>query len=69
MRLGESEEEQDEKKKAIKDKLPGATRHYDPWEDLFREFHSDNELILKSKVSGLCLKFRKFHIFLRKFGI
>lgn len=35
--------------KAVASHIPGASKDYDPWEDLFREFYHNNQFDLKSK--------------------
>lgn len=48
-RLGEEEEVKAEQMKAVSSHIPGASKNYDPWEDLFREFYHNNQFDLKNK--------------------
>lgn len=49
MRLGDEEEQKAEQLKAVQQHIPGASKQYDPWEDLFREFYHNHHFDLKNK--------------------
>jgi hypothetical protein len=49
MRLSDDEIQDMEKAKDVEAHIPGASGHYDPWEDLLREYYHNHQLDLKNK--------------------
>jgi hypothetical protein len=49
MRLDEGEVQVEEQKQAVIKNIPGASKEYDPWDILIREFLTNTSLDLRAK--------------------